>query len=210
MVLTVKALYVAGGGVEESLDALGYAVTRVYQKSGTIETMLGASADDEDSSTVFGMVNDIESTIDDLGLTTVANDARNARAKALSAYNEISSIKAQVGNIESQMNAIKSLMNSMEAMKAQLAKVSKGVRAEQPVAGFSAEEMAMLKARIKMPDFAETAELTKEEVEVLATDEQIKDLNNKVEEVNAMIKIMKTMIESTANKPVVEGWFETE
>ena len=172
--------------------------------------MLGGSSDDEDSNTVFGMVNDIESTIDNLGLTTVATDARNARAKALEAYNEINTIKTQVTNIETQMNAIRSFAKSMDAMKAQLSKVSRGLGTEGTVAGFSAEDIRAMKERLKLPEFAETGELPEEEAKALATEEQMKELHNKVEEVNAMTKLMKGMIESTTDKPVVEGWFEKE
>ena len=212
MVLSVKALYVAGGGVEESIDSLGYAVTKVYEKSGAIEEILGETTDDEDSGTVFGLVSDIEDTIDNLGLTTVANDARNAKAKALEAANEINTVTSKISNIETQVIAMKSLMGNINEMKSELARVYAGIREKEHGDGFTAADREMIRARLmKLPDGTETGlegELAKEKAEVLATEAQVKDLQNKIEQATAMIKLMKGMVESTSNKPVVEGWFE--
>ena len=196
MVLTVKALYVAGGGVEESIDSLGYAVTKVYSRTGTIEDLLGTSSDEEGDSTVFGMVNDLEDTIDDLGLTTVATDARLAKTKALNAYNAVNDIKNQVDNIESQVSALQKLVSYVEGMKADLSSLSKRISEKQPEA--------------IVPEAAEEKGTTEAELAAIATEEQMKDLNNKVEELTAMVKIMSELMEAETEEPVVEGWFESE
>ena len=142
-----------------------------------------------------------------MGLTTVANDARNARAKAMDAYNEMSTVTSKVSNIETQVIALKSLMGNIDAMKAELSKVSRGLGAEKPE-GLTTADIQMLRARFKPAEVGETGELAKEKAEVLATEAQVTELHNKVEEVTAMVRLMKGMVESTSNKPVVEGWFE--
>jgi len=200
MVLTVKALYVASGSVEERIDSLGYAVTKVYGRAGTIEDLLGTSTDDEDDSTVFGMVNDLEETIDDLGLTTVATDARLAKTKALNAYNAVSDIKSQVDNIEGQVNALQKLISYVEGMRADLSSLSKRISEEPAEVAVLAEET--LEAGEKVATEAELA--------AIATEEQMKDLNNKVEELTAMVRIMRELMEAETEEPVVEGWFESD
>ena len=39
-------------------------------------------------------------------------------------------------------------------------------------------------------------------------EEDVKGLNNRVEELTALVKLLSKTMETTNNKPVVEGWFE--
>jgi len=124
MVLTVKALYVAGGGVEESIDSLGYAVTSVYSRAGSIISLLGASTDETSATTIFGKINDVEQDLSDLGLTTTANDARNAKTNASNAYSEVSGLRTQLESGVSQAQSIQKLLAHVEGLKTDLGKIS--------------------------------------------------------------------------------------
>ena len=219
MVLTVKALYVAGGGVEESLDALGYAVTKVYSRSGTIMDVLGKSTDTETSKTVFGMINDVETTIDNLGLATVATDARGARNQATLAYEAVNSITSQVNDMGAQIKALQKLTNYVNELKADMARISHGLSERAPAvvvplelaggAGGPAGGAAAGPAAGPAGGAA-AGPAAGPAGGAVAKSEEINALNNKIEELNALVKILSTLIEKGNEKPVVEGWFESE
>jgi len=223
MVLTVKALFVAGEGVEEAVDAIGEIVSTVYLRTGTIEDLLGESTDVEASKTVFGMVNDIETTIDNLSLATVSTDARNAKTNALKAYEEVHSIKTNIDNIQEQVSSLQKLVKYIDEMKKNIARISKGISETTPgVIAAAAEAAAPAAApgviivdgevvtEVTEPVEGEVIEEGEVAEEVVTAEEQIKGLNNKVEELSALVKILTALIEEANDKPVVEGWFEME
>ncbi|MFH0763877.1 MAG: hypothetical protein V1927_02595 [Candidatus Omnitrophota bacterium] len=194
IVLTVKALYVAGEGVEESLDSIGEIVATVQNKTTTLEDLMGTASDTSSADTVMGKIAAVDTTIDNLALDTVATDSRNAKANALKAFTEINNIKTQVNDIQAQVKSVNKMVSSMEDIKADLRKVAAGLT-KQPSG-------AVVPAEIIQP-----IPLDKEG---LAREAQVRDLNNKIEELTAMVKVMRNVVEDTSNKPVIEGWFESE
>jgi hypothetical protein len=124
MILTVSPLFVVGATVEQSIENLGYAVTKVYSRAGTIQTLLGTKGDTINANTVMGQVNGLNSTINGLNLTSVATDSKEARMNALKAADDISSIKDQFTDMKTKMDALKDLNTQLETMKSSLSKIS--------------------------------------------------------------------------------------
>jgi len=224
MVLTIKALYTPGAGVEESIDAVGEAVSKVYTRQKSVEGLLGGATDVKSSTTIFGKVNGLNSTIDSLNLTTVATDAKNARMNAQNVYNEMENLKKAAGDAQAQASSLKELSRQLSEMQANLRKTSLSLGSVSAISGTTAStttiigqtaggsgtgaglsgnaerdlgaikrDMAALKKGAKAPTLKE---------------EDIKSLNNRVEELTALVKLLSKTMEATNNKPVVEGWFE--
>ena len=199
MVLSVVALYVAGQGVQASLDSLGYAVTKVYARTGTLNSILGTNNDKAGTNTLFGKMNSVNQTITGLNLSTVATDVKEARTNAYNAYTQINSIKSNFDSLQTQISALKNLTAYLDEMRANVAKMSQDINTSTKGANKDVLDQQILAKLATMADntSAQTAEQT-----------EIKNLNNKIEELSAMTKILKQLIESSNNKPVVEGWFE--
>jgi hypothetical protein len=312
MVLTVKALYVAGAGVEDSIDAVGEAVTKVYERQKGIENVLGTATDAKRASTIFGKVNGLNSTVDSLNLTTVSTDAKNARMNAQNVYNEIENLKKSMGDMQGQSGMLRQLSQQLDEMKGNLGKVSQGIAeanarsaaagggtggtttiitAESASAdaalakasgtagggGGTAAEGAALGAAgeqggsivlpgspgaksasayakkykpgtyrtkvfvsegaVSVSEYDDAGSIYSTErrvydgqtttmVSTLAETEgaggagaggagaiggkeaDMRNLSNRVEELTALVKVLTRMIETTNNKPIVEGWFE--
>jgi hypothetical protein len=226
MVLTVKGLYVAGAGVEESIDAVGEAVTKVYARQEAIRSLLGTTTDNQSASSIFGKVNGFNSKLDGMNLTTVSTDVKSARANAESAASEIKNITSTLSDLKTQGTALKDLSRQIEEMRANLSKASKNLGAvgtssgggetvvsggttiiggqELAGVGLSAEDGKNLKTLLKG-----AKELKKSEP-AGASKEDVKDLNNRIEELTALVKVLGQIVGNTNNKPIVEGWFEQE
>jgi len=226
MVLTIKALYTPGAGVEESIDAVGEAVSKVYTRQKSVEGLLGGATDVKSSTTIFGKVNGLNSTIDSLNLTTVATDAKNARMNAQNIYNEMENLKKAAGDAQAQASSFKELSRQLSEMQANLRKASQNLGAVSAIsgggttgtttiiggsdigagtggAGLSANAERDLGA-IKR----DMAALKKGAGAPTLKEEDVKGLNNRVEELTALVKLLSKTMETTNNKPVVEGWFE--
>ena len=228
MVLTVKALYAAGAGVEDSIDAIGEAVTKVYSRAGTITSLLGGTEDNKSMSTIFGKVNSLSTTVDGLNLTTVSTDVKNAKMNARNAFDEISKLSQNVGDIQAQSSRLKDLTNQLEDMKHNLRRVSTNLSASTGISGGGGSSTTIIGGatgeggggetlpRTTAQDIAtlreDTAAMRKEMISSrqVAKDADMKSLNNKVEEVTALVRVLSKTIESTNNQPIVEGWFENE
>ncbi|MFH1189715.1 MAG: hypothetical protein V1682_03410 [Candidatus Omnitrophota bacterium] len=307
MILTIKALYVAGAGVEESIDAVGEAVTKVYTRQKGIEDLLGNSTDIKKTTTIFGKVNGLNSTIDSLNLTTVSTDAKNARMNAQNVYNEIENLKKSMGDMQGQAGMLKELSSQLEEMKSNLGKVSQSVSAvtttstvgtpavtalSEPesttiittspaastgggattiitstTAPASTEESGSIvlpgspgasrpsayaknyapgtyRTKVSVSEGAVTVAEYDSGGSIYGTERRVydgqntvmiatigpaketglvgtgdgtgagareadmKNLANRVEELTALVKVLTRMIETTNNKPIVEGWFE--
>jgi len=220
MILTIKALFVAGEGVEDAIDSIGEIVA-------TTSLLLGTASDSDDDDTVLGMINDVETTIDNLDLTTVGTDARNAKSSAIKASETVNSMKSQVDDIKSQVSSLHEMLGHVEDIKSDMRNMTARLKERgpgmvgAPAAGVTGEE-ATGRIRGIAPGMIVPGEIstgvsgiiTGEEGAVIptdiATDTQMKELNNKVEELSAMLKILTTVAEEKSEQPVVEGWFETE
>jgi len=213
MVLTVKALFVAGQGVESAVDQIGESMTKVYTRTGTIQNLLGSKTDKRTNSTVLGMVNGLSSTVDGLNLSSVATDASNARSSALKAAEDIASIKDQFADINTRMNSLREFTSQIEELKNSLRKIAQGTAAAGnagqtgialiSTGGGSASEVA---AQAKASSATSGNVLTTDP----ARQRDLKEVNNKIEELTALTKVLTKLVDNTNNKPVVEGWFETQ
>ncbi|MDD5227137.1 MAG: hypothetical protein PHV97_08170, partial [Candidatus Omnitrophica bacterium] len=228
MVLTEKALYTAGAGVEESIDAVGEAVSKVYTRQKGIEGILGTANDKggRNANTIFAKVNGVTSKLDSYNLTSVSNDAREAKDNAENVYNEIKSLTSGMSDIKAQAAAVKQLSSQLDEMRANLTKASKsllsasgtggggevtavsggsttviGGEAGAGGAGLNASNERELAA------FLREAKLKKAATSGV-TEAEAKDLNNRLSELTALVKVLGQMVENTNNKPIVEGWFE--
>ncbi|MFA6636164.1 MAG: hypothetical protein WCV56_03490, partial [Candidatus Omnitrophota bacterium] len=208
MVLEVKALFVAGEGVEEAVDAIGELVSTVYLRTRTIEELLGAVDDPEDGEegTVLGIIDELSETIDNLNLWTVATDARNARTHAMQAYEEATSMKSSVDNIEDQIGALMNLAASMDELRVNVATISKGLSGTAPEVIIAAQEDI---AGDSTEETSPAEEVPAEIAEESGVAEEIRDFNNRIEELEALVRILTALIEQESNKPIVEGWFES-
>ncbi len=228
MVLTVKALYTAGAGVQESIDAVGEAVSKVYGRQGSIQDLLGTSADGLNKGSIFGRVNGFNTKLDGLNLTTVSTDAKNARENAENIYSEIKNLTGSMGDVKTQSVALKQLLSQLDEMRANLAKASKSLAAvgassggggEVTVSGgtttivngsgvsgsgLNATDEKSLSALLK------DAKGLKKSGALGVTEVEARDLNNKIEALTALVKVLGQMVQNTGNKPIIEGWFEQE
>ncbi|MFH0986394.1 MAG: Ig-like domain-containing protein [Candidatus Omnitrophota bacterium] len=220
MVLTVKALYTAGAGVQESVDAVGDAVTKVYMRQKGIEALLGTAKDTTQKSTIFAKVMGVTSKLDSLNLTNVSSDARDAKENAENVYNEIKGITENIGDVKAQSAALKQLSSQLEEMRANLTKASKslgavGAGGEVTVPGggtsiITGEGGAA--GGLSATDQKDLVSLLKDAKGLKknggVTEADAKDLNNRIEELTALVKVLGQMVENTNNKPIIEGWLE--
>jgi hypothetical protein len=210
MILTVKPSY---AGIEASIDILS--------------AIVGTSTDATTASTVFGILNDLETTIDGLALTTAGSDASNAKSNALKAYEEIIKVKTEVTDIGAETAAIKNVMEHIEVVKADVKKVLNRIPKYPPATIVTTEEGTVTlgvpaegveegaeegEEREVVPEGEGTLLIVKgeEEAAVTPTREAIINLNNRVEELTALLELLTRMVEETTDEPVVEGWFELE
>ncbi len=129
MILTVAPIFVIGATVEQTMENLGYAVTKVYSRAGTIQTLLGTKTDTVKANTVMGQVNGLNSTINGLNLTSVATNSKEARMNALRAADDISTIKGQFTDMQTKIDSLKDLSSQLDALKSSLAKISQATGA---------------------------------------------------------------------------------
>jgi len=301
MVLTIKALYTAGAGVEESVDAVGEAVSKVYTRQKSMEGLLGTPTDVKSKNTILGKVNGLNTTMDSLNLTTVSADAKNARINAQNIYNEIESLTKGIADIKEQAAALKELSKQLEEMKLNLRKTSDGLSAEVTAAsgggtttqalstvsvgtttittaggggdttivsqyvtasptaasprysaygknyapGMYRTTVSVSEGAVSVADYDLNGIIVSTEKRLFdgqsstvigrigkaledlkartagagtgtgtgagsggAKESDVKDLSNRLEELTALVSILSRMIETTTNKPIIEGWFE--
>jgi hypothetical protein len=221
MVLTVKALYTAGAGVQESVDAVGEAVSKVYTRQKGIEGLLGTVKDPQSAKTIFAKMNTVNSKLDSYNLTGVSSDARDAKQNAENVYNEIKSLTSGMSDLKAQATAVKQLSSQLEEMRSNLAKASKSLTS---AGGSGGGEVVMASGggstgvggeagsgvglnasnERELAAFLKDAKAKKSGI----TESESKDLNNKIEELTALVKVLGQMVQNTNNKPIVEGWFE--
>jgi hypothetical protein len=219
MVLTVKALYTAGAGVQESVDAVGEAVTKVYLRQKAIESLLGSAKDATKLGTIFAKVNGVTSKLDSLNLTSVSSDTRDAKENAENVYNELKTMTSGMADMKTQSATLRQLTSQLEEMRANLSKASKslgavGAGGEVTISGGGTNiitEEGGAGGGLSVTDQKDLISLLKDAKGIkkaTVAEAESKDLNNRIEELTALVKVLGQMVENTGNKPIIEGWFE--
>ena len=217
MILTLKALYVAGAGVEDSIDAVGEAVTKVYQRQKTFEALLGSVADTQKNETVFGKIKGVSSKLDGYNLSTVSTDIREAKENAENVYNEMKNLTGGLSDFSAQVKAFRSLTSQLEEMRANLGKLSKGLVSSGVIGGeagigggtsiITAEGEGAAAAGLSAENQQELLDVMKDVQATISQEDRV-EVSNRVEELTALVKVLEQMVENKGNEPIIEGWFE--